>query len=522
VARTARSHDWTLHPIQHNKRSTPRHECALGTLVTLSLRGRDRHEATVVAIEQNYWPREWAYMIWIEEIGKPPELLMTILDRGSLNSQDISTCISPRAIMLTDGDTAIFFNELERPTQVTIIQKGSPGFYETVRIVTPLQAKLSPRMKVEDIEHHRLFTVDMSPPDTAKPREEAQPGQTLKSITNWGPKNPWNTTSDTKADTATNQAPLAIKSNPYLEAGNLEATELAKLRAATAMVEGEREFLPMGRHTAVIQKKRRPRGTSRQKILIKWRNYTIPCTYSDRLTPATLIEDIGKSPWASPEALVKATLTPPNNPLETMLLDTPLRMQGIVKGDTLTLLVRHAKIHDPYDVQHFVAYREEDTIQYFLAALWETSSIPTLSEIIICHKGLCLDPANRFKDCNLPHEPTLHVRFSSHPDAHPRNEPEQTESAGEANDSTADPTNTFPPKDRCRGTQPETRDTGKAKGELGMALSISPSQAFVQDPKGKENSRLALQPTGLHSKKSDAPLFSAPPPTLNGAVHPVQ
>ena len=82
-----------------------------------------------------------------------------------------------------------------------------------------------------------------------------------------------------------------------------------------------------------------------------------------------------------------------------MLLDTPLRMQGIVKGNTLTLLVRHAKIHDPYDVQHFVAYREEDTIQYFLAALRETSSIPTLSEIIICHKGLCLDPANRFKDC---------------------------------------------------------------------------------------------------------------------------
>ena len=154
----------------------------------------------------------------------------------------------------------------------------------------------------------------MSPPDTAKPREEAQPGQTLKSITNWGPKNPWNTTSDTKADTATNQAPLAIKSNPYLRVGNLEVTELAKLRAATAMVEGKWEFLPMEGHTAVIQKKRRPRGTSRQKILIKWRNYTIPCTYSERLTPATLIEDIGKSPWASPEALVKATLTPPKQP----------------------------------------------------------------------------------------------------------------------------------------------------------------------------------------------------------------
>jgi len=122
----------------------PTRRPALGTLVTLTSRDRDRHEATVVAIEQNYWPREWIYMIRIEEIGKSPELLMTILDRGILNSQDISTRISPKAIMLTEGDTALFFNEFEIPTQVTNIQKDSPGFYETVRIVNPLQAKLLP------------------------------------------------------------------------------------------------------------------------------------------------------------------------------------------------------------------------------------------------------------------------------------------------------------------------------------------------------------------------------------------
>jgi len=80
-----------------------------------------------------------------------------------------------------------------------------------------------------------------------------------------------------------------------------------------------------------------------------------------------------------------------------MLLDIPLRMQGIVKGDTLTLLVRHATIHDPYDVQRFVAYREEFTIQIFFVALLETSSIPTSSEIIIRHKGLCVDPPTGFK-----------------------------------------------------------------------------------------------------------------------------
>jgi len=148
----------------------PTRRPAIGTLVTLSSQGRGRHEATVVAIQQNYWPREWRYMIRIEEIGKFPELLMTVLDRGILNSQDMSTCISPKAVILTDGDVAVFFNEFERPIQVTIIQKGSPGFYETVRMVQPLQAHLSPRMKLLDIESHRLFTADMCPSSTANPR----------------------------------------------------------------------------------------------------------------------------------------------------------------------------------------------------------------------------------------------------------------------------------------------------------------------------------------------------------------
>ena len=51
-------------------------------------------------------------MIRVEESVKSPELLMTILDRGSLNSQDIR--ISPKAVMLTDGDVALFFDEFER------------------------------------------------------------------------------------------------------------------------------------------------------------------------------------------------------------------------------------------------------------------------------------------------------------------------------------------------------------------------------------------------------------------------
>jgi len=86
---------------------------AIGTLVTLSSQGHGRHEAMVVAIEQNYWPKEWRYMIRIEEIGKSPELLITIPNRGILNSQDISTRISPEVVILTDGDVAFFFNEFE-------------------------------------------------------------------------------------------------------------------------------------------------------------------------------------------------------------------------------------------------------------------------------------------------------------------------------------------------------------------------------------------------------------------------
>ena len=105
----------------------------------------------------------------------------------------------------------------------------------------------------------------MSPSDTAKLREETQPGQTLKSITKWGPKITWNTTPDTKEDTATNQAPpparqIAIESNPYLGVGHFEATEPANLRAATTMEEGKRKFLSMEGHCGHPKEKAVPRG----------------------------------------------------------------------------------------------------------------------------------------------------------------------------------------------------------------------------------------------------------------------
>ena len=111
---------------------------------------------------------------------------------------------------------------------------------------------------------------------------------------------------------------------------------------------GKRKLLP-GEGTVVIPKKKRYRKkhTVPPKILIKWRNYTIPCTFSALLTPVTVISDVGHSRRASIAALLKATLTPPDNPLATLHLETPLSTQDIKTGDTLTLLVRHATIFDP-------------------------------------------------------------------------------------------------------------------------------------------------------------------------------
>ena len=220
-------------------------------------------------------------MIRVEEIGKSPELLMTILDRGSLNSQDNSIRISPKAAMLTDGDVALFFNAFENPTQVTIIQKGSSDFYETVRMVKSLQAKRSPRIKLQDIASHRLFTANIPPSDTAKLSDVTQPGQTLKSIANWGPKITCHASPDIRDDTANNQGPPPEKltvseRNSQPEVDHLEATEWAEGRPATATAAEERKSLSMERRTVVILKKRRLQGALRSKIMIKWRHYTFP------------------------------------------------------------------------------------------------------------------------------------------------------------------------------------------------------------------------------------------------------
>ena len=161
---------------------------------------------------------------------------------------NISARICPKAALLENREVAFFFNEFERLIQVTIVQKGNPGFYETVRMARPLRADLSPRMKLQDIESHHLFTADMSPSYTANPREETQQGLTLKSMIKWGHKIAWNSTPDKGEDTA-DQAPFparqtAIESNPYLGMSHLEAT--------IVLAEGKRNSMAKEGRTVVI------------------------------------------------------------------------------------------------------------------------------------------------------------------------------------------------------------------------------------------------------------------------------
>jgi len=99
----------------------------------------------------------------------------------------------------------LFFNKFERPIQVTIIQKNSPGLYETVHMVQPLLTKLSPRMIVQDIADHRLFTGNILPSGMVQLIDETQPGQASRPITNRRPNLTWNAPPAAIVDTTKKQ-----------------------------------------------------------------------------------------------------------------------------------------------------------------------------------------------------------------------------------------------------------------------------------------------------------------------------
>jgi len=96
--------------------------------------------------------------------------------------------------------------------------------------------------------------------------------------------------------------------------------------------------------------------------MVMWKNFTFPCSYLDQLTPTILLEDIGKSSRVTPGSLIKVILTSQNCPMGTLNFESLLSQQGIRQGDTLIMLVRQAKVHDPHNVQNLAAYREEDVM----------------------------------------------------------------------------------------------------------------------------------------------------------------
>ena len=158
----------------------------------------------------------------------------------------------------------------------------------------------------------------------------------------------------------------------------------------------------------------------------------------------------------------------------------------------MTLVTRHTRVYDLYGVQHCVTYRDEDTIQHFLSVLQDISPTPFLSKLVVCHEGLPLEPASRFQDCNLPQEPSLYVRFRSHSGAHPLQEPVgpmPTPTAGNSPGETWIPP---PNANDSKGNLLEIQEPKHGLGDTGMKFSFSPSQTFVQDPRGKTHVLLFL------------------------------
>jgi len=197
-----------------------------------------------------------------------------------------------------------------------------------------------------------------------------------------------------------------------------------------------------------------------------------------------LIEAIRLSPQIGQDTLAKAILTLPNNLSATLHLHATLCSQGIFAGDIVSLVTRHARVYDPYGVQHFVAYRDEDKIQYFLGVLQDISPNPLLSELVVCHEGSPLEPTLQVQECNLPQEPSLHVRFRSHSGGHPHQELVWTESTSTVGNAPGETETPSPLATGPKGHLPRTQELIHGLGDTVMNRSLSPSQTFVIDLRG--------------------------------------
>jgi hypothetical protein len=145
--------------------------------------------------------------------------------------------------------------------------------------------------------------------------------------------------------------------------------------------------------------------------MIQWTTNTIPCTFSDLLTPATVITDVGTYMGVPDNVILKMTLSSKSPTL--LQRDVPLSKQGIAAGDTLRLLVRHVTITGPDGIQHSVAYRADETIRDLLTTLQGVSPISPLPEIILCYNELHLDHHKQFQELDLPEGPILHASLNT-------------------------------------------------------------------------------------------------------------
>jgi len=267
----------------------------IGSSVTLV---DEQREATVVAIEQRYWPEEWVYLIRIEDMGRLPTILYTILHRNGMKSDDNPYRIRPTALQPADGDVAFFFNKFEKQTKVNVIQQSSPGFYETIRWIQPLLAQLSPRAIIQNIPGHRLFQLNESP-SRGRHSDQTRYGSTERLDSTLKPETSRDQTpieagprvvlteTVTSQDSHEPSAPFNL--TPLL---SMNPNEVPRSKRGRPALEAERTLPYEHDGMVVIPKKRRNRGTLIPKIQVRWRNITIPCQYSDRLTPAMLIEAI--------------------------------------------------------------------------------------------------------------------------------------------------------------------------------------------------------------------------------------
>ena len=175
----------------------------------------------------------------------------------------------------------------------------------------------------------------------------------------------------------------------------------------------KRKTSPSDGGTVVLQRKRRLRGRGRgpPKVMIQWTTNTVPCTFSDLLTPATVIADVGTHSGVPDNVISKMTLS--SKGPAGLQRDVPLCKQGIVAGDTLRLVVRHATILGPDGIQHSVAYRADETIRDLLITFQGVSPIFPLTDITLCHHERHLDHHKQFLELDLPEGPILHASLTT-------------------------------------------------------------------------------------------------------------